>query len=295
MASYNSLSLTRRRDAFVLCILGAGLLLCIIWLLNLIPSGLPLPFSRIRPQENPLAVLALQKVLHDASPIFGTYTPNASPPSTSTWMKSYPDSTLLVHMNLPGTHDSATWNYTSSTQDSLSYASKLGSFHPSDPTFYRCHSHSIAATLEAGMRVFDLRYAYDITRTQLVFWHGDALQSQTATVEDVLFGFYHWLDHHPSEAIILSFQHESKTNDAGTQMALYEALTSPAAKKYLVQTRGALGTLGEARGKITLFRRFDLDLLPAEYEESLPGLHFSPKKWTGKSRFSPTSPQRSLN
>ncbi|KAJ7815694.1 hypothetical protein B0H14DRAFT_2846620 [Mycena olivaceomarginata] len=34
-------------------------------------------------------------------------------------MRNYPDATKLVHMTLPGTHDSATWNYTQATQDSL--------------------------------------------------------------------------------------------------------------------------------------------------------------------------------
>lgn len=70
-----------------------------------------------------LAELALGKVLHDASPIFGDYVDVSS--NTSTWwevlysidmavliacrMKSYADETLLVHMNIPGTHDAATW------------------------------------------------------------------------------------------------------------------------------------------------------------------------------------------
>jgi len=38
-----------------------------------------------------------------------------------------------------------------------------------------------------------------------VFYHSAALQSETATVEDALFGFYRWLDDHPSEAIFFSF------------------------------------------------------------------------------------------
>lgn len=45
-----------------------------------------------------LAELALQKVLQDAAPIFGDY--ETSTLNTSTWMKNYPDSTKLVHMNL---------------------------------------------------------------------------------------------------------------------------------------------------------------------------------------------------
>ena len=42
-----------------------------------------------------LADLALQKVLSDASPIFGYYTKNST--DYSIWMSKYPDSTRLVH------------------------------------------------------------------------------------------------------------------------------------------------------------------------------------------------------
>ncbi|RYC55144.1 hypothetical protein CHU98_g11065, partial [Xylaria longipes] len=48
--------------------------------------------------------------------------------------------------------------------------------------------------------------------------------------------------------------------------------------------RGILGTLGEVRGKIVLFRRFDLDMLPPEFEEAIPGLHMAPGKWLDNSR-----------
>lgn len=51
-----------------------------------------------------LADLALEQVLSAASPILGFYEPNVTTTNTSTWMKKYPDSTMLVHMNIPGTH-----------------------------------------------------------------------------------------------------------------------------------------------------------------------------------------------
>lgn len=60
-------------------------------------------------------------------------------------------------------------------------------------------------------------------------------------------------------------------------------LTSDHAKQYISQAKDELGTLGEARGKITLLRRFDLDLLPASCTGAMPGLHLSPTKWTPNS------------
>lgn len=146
----------------------------------------------------------------------------------------------------------------------------------------------IVSMLNAGIRAFDLRYAQDVTNSTLVFWHGRALQSQTATVDAVMFGFYRWLDEHPSETLLLSFQYEGKkivknVDSSDVQSQLYETLTSPAAQKYILQDRNVLGTLGNARGKIILFRRFDLDLLPSNYEDSIPGIHFSPTKWDNNS------------
>jgi 1-phosphatidylinositol phosphodiesterase len=229
-----------------------------------------------------LAEAALAKVLQDASPIFGHYSNEQT--KLSTWMSEYADDTKLVHMNIPGTHDTATWNYSHATQQSLVSVTKLVSDIEIDNNAYRCQDSSIVHMLNSGIRVFDLRYAHDVTKSALTFWHGPALQSQTATVDDVLFGFYKWLDDHPTEALFLSFQYEpnaemKNSDNANVQRQLYAALTSPAAQQYVDQRRGILGTLGEARGKITLLRRFDLNDLPQSYGRTIPGIHFSPSAW----------------
>ncbi|KAJ6076392.1 hypothetical protein N7499_008373 [Penicillium canescens] len=230
-----------------------------------------------------VADFALHKVLSDATPIFGSYVKESG--EKAQWMKAYPDETLLVHMNIPGTHDSATWNYTQPTQDALRGITDLNQVTVPVPETFRCQELPLIDMLNMGIRAFDLRYALDPTNSSLIFYHSQALLSETATVDDVLFGFYQWLDDHPSETIFLSFQHESSTaryvfDDAASQLKMYNALTSSAARHYFVQTKGQLGTLGDARGKITLLRRFDLDKLPDSYTATLPGLHFSPSLWT---------------
>jgi 1-phosphatidylinositol phosphodiesterase len=237
-------------------------------------------------QSSSLAKFALDKVLNDASPIFGEYVKTTN--RTAEWMKHYADDTLLVHMNIPGTHDSATWNYTQATQDSLIGITDLNQVTVPTPLTFRCQELSLINMLNMGIRAFDLRYAFDPTNTTLIFYHSQALLSETATFNDVLFGFYQWLDDHPSETLFLSLQYEGSTalhasNDAAVQLQLYDALTTPAAQAYFVQTKDELGTLGQARGKITLMRRFDLDQLPASYTDNLPGLHFSPSLWTDNS------------
>ncbi|RDW77653.1 hypothetical protein BP6252_05706 [Coleophoma cylindrospora] len=252
-------------------------------LLSLSTAALAAPLFGRYTSATSLAILAQQKVLHDASPIFGEYEQTSA--NTSEWMKKYPDATKLVHMNIPGTHDSSTWNYSDATQSALKHVTDLDGVTVYPSEIYRCQDKPFIDMLNLGIRAFDLRFAFDPTNSTLVFWHGQALQSETATVEDVLFGFYKWLDDHPSEAVLLSFQYEGSTtlyaaNDAAVQLSMFNVLTSDHAKKYFVQTQGQLGTLGEARGKITLLRRFNLDQLAESYSEQLPGLHFSPSLWT---------------
>ncbi|KAJ5900007.1 hypothetical protein N7495_004751 [Penicillium taxi] len=230
-----------------------------------------------------LGKYALNKLLNDASPIFGSY--NNVSHNKADWMKGYSDDTLLVHMNIPGTHDSATWNYTQATQDALRGITDLNQMTVPTPVAFRCQGRSFIDMLNMGIRAFDLRYAFDPTNTTLIFYHSQALLSESASLDIVLFGFYKWLDDHPTETIFLSLQYEGSTakyasNDASLQLKLYKALTSPVARRFFVQAKNELGTLGEARGKITLMRRFDLDQLPASYTTSLPGIHFSPSVWT---------------
>ena len=102
---------------------------CFALLDSLTPSALASPISVRESGNGPssisLAELALQKVLTGASPIFGGSEANGTSTKTSIWMKNYPDSTKLDHMNIPGTHDSATWNYSIATQDTLLHVTDL--------------------------------------------------------------------------------------------------------------------------------------------------------------------------
>lgn len=74
------------------------------------------------------------------------------------------------------------------------------------------------------------------------------------------------------------------TFDASVQHMIFDILNSTTAAHYIDQTHDVLPTLGTARGKAVLFRRFDLDELPDEYEAALPGLHLSPSLWADNSR-----------
>ncbi|EGO58218.1 hypothetical protein NEUTE1DRAFT_63869 [Neurospora tetrasperma FGSC 2508] len=104
-----------------------------------------------------VADLALQKILGDGRQIFGTFpssfNKSAASKRRAQWMTPLPDSLPLTRLRaIPGTHDSATWNFTTETRNSI----------PSNPSYlpaewFRCQKKSILESLEAGVRFFDLR------------------------------------------------------------------------------------------------------------------------------------------
>ncbi|KAI0847880.1 PLC-like phosphodiesterase [Daldinia vernicosa] len=236
-----------------------------------------------------LGQLALHKVLQDSREVFGVESDNNSSRPYANWMSSVPDATPLAHLNIPGTHDAATWNYSQATQDALAYATRCdGGAGPAPAQVYRTQRYGAAAALDAGVRFFDLRFAFDPLDRDLVFWHGAALLSARATVDDVLFAFYAWLEAHPGEAVLLSFQYEGGTKegagfDGAVRDRLRGVLGSDAARRYIRQDSGRLGTVGESRGKIVLVRRFDMGGDGAE-DEVLPGLHLGPGQWLDNDR-----------
>jgi len=105
-------------------------------------------------------------------------------------------------------------------------------------------------------------------------------------IEDLFFGFYNWLNNHPTEAVLVSINHESGTGtpeDSALYVKLYDILNTPLAQKYWVQTNGTLGTLGDARGKLTLLQRFSYNLLPSSLTHRI-GIYLDPALWTDNAK-----------
>ncbi|KAF5381734.1 hypothetical protein D9615_005397 [Tricholomella constricta] len=225
-----------------------------------------------------LAQAALTEILNRGAPILGYDEGCSKKSKTCDWMAKFPDNTKLVHMNLPGTHDAATWNYSDATQASL-----FRYTGPAKPaSVYRCQERSLFQSLNEGIRVFDLRYAYNPGNDTIGFHHSEALLAPHTTLEDVLFGFYSWLDKHPTEAVLVSMNYEGGTgtpNDAALQEHLYNLFQSNLAKKYWVQSNGTLGILGQARGKLTLLQRFTYTLLPSTSSKRI-GIYLDGAHWS---------------
>lgn len=146
------------------------------------------------------------------------------------WMAKLPDETLLYDITIPGTHDSG-----ASRDDFLG-------------KFAQCQSLSIAEQLSCGVRFFDIRLK--LIGDSLDVYH--SIVDQQLTFETVRRQCKDFLADHPDEVILLCIKEEDD-NNAGFAKAVEKAIQADGDLWY---TENALPTLGEARGKIVLFRRF---------------------------------------
>ncbi|EDR10208.1 uncharacterized protein LACBIDRAFT_318374 [Laccaria bicolor S238N-H82] len=167
-------------------------------------AGLP---SYDHRSQTVLSQAALSDILLRGLPILGPDNGCSKTLETCDWMAKIPDNTPLVRMNLPGTHDTSTWNYSATTQASFTHYTG-----PLPPAYlFRCQERSLLQSLNDGIRVFDLRFAYNPGNDTIGFYHSAALLAPTTTMIDFFFGLYQWLNKHPTEAVLVSINHESGT------------------------------------------------------------------------------------
>ena len=167
---------------------------------------------------------------------------NTPVPGSADWMAALPDETPLCDIVLPGTHDSAT-QYVQ-----LAFFSK-------------CQSLSIAQQLEAGFRYLDIRLGDtekggDYPRLMHGFTNcKTGIFGGTLTLDAVLADCYAFLAQHPTETVIFAVKHEhGDTATADFQRTLQGFTAAREANWLLTDT---LPTLGEARGKLVLLRRWE--------------------------------------
>ncbi|KAJ7856898.1 PLC-like phosphodiesterase [Mycena leptocephala] len=205
-----------------------------------------------------LAQSALSEIIERAAPILGRDNECSPSSPTSNWMSKISDNTKIVDMNLPGTHDSATWNYSDARQAEL-----VKSTEPVRPAaFSRCQERSLVQSLDDGIRVFDMRIAYNPGNDTIGFYHGVML-APTTTLQDVLYGLYTG-----SQTIY----------DRKFEEILFSTLNNELGKKFWLPAAGELGTLGAARGKLILLQRFTYQFLSRPSNHF--GIHLDSEHWT---------------
>ena len=171
-----------------------------------------------------------------AVPFFET--PDDSPAAGSAdWMARLPDEVPLAQVMLPGTHDSAT-RYV-----------QFGAF-------FRCQSLSISGQLEAGFRYLDLRvndkmqlvHNFAACRTGMLPWDS-RLKLSSVLQECALF-----LAQHPTECVVIAVKMEGGSADIASFQYALDAELRGVASSFL--PADALPTVGAARGRIVLMRRY---------------------------------------
>ncbi|MDD6021422.1 MAG: phosphatidylinositol-specific phospholipase C [Oscillospiraceae bacterium] len=151
------------------------------------------------------------------------------------WMTDISDSAYISEISIPGTHDSGAL------------------YEPVQPSA-KCQSSTIADQLDMGVRFLDMRCVISGCGFNIV--HGVVYQAQT--FDDVLDTCGAFLRENPTETIIMSVKPDlEKLNSV--------RLFTKILKKYIDKspdmwyTDDAIPTMGQVRGKIVLFNRFDPD------------------------------------
>lgn len=167
----------------------------------------------------------------DASPVVGS----------TDWMAGLSDDVPLGELSIPGTHDAGT-----------QYV-QLGFFS-------KCQARSIDQQLEDGFRYLDIRLAvsgdglglnhgFCECRTGAAPWSGRLM------LEDVLEDCYAFLAAHPTETVIFTVKQEHGDESVAEFQRILDRYIQEDAERWYLGNE--LPSLGEARGRLVLLRRYD--------------------------------------
>ncbi|KAJ5707008.1 hypothetical protein N7488_006809 [Penicillium malachiteum] len=160
------------------------------------------------------------------------------------WMHELRDDTLLSALSIPGTHNSPTCHVA--------------------PPSVRCQAVSPREQLKNGVRFFDIRvqpqYPDNPAKDELILVHSVFPISLTGNkyFRDLMKEVNDFLEHNPSETLIISLKREGPGNAKDEQLAriLHQHYAREGSRWWV---RPKIPTLGEARGKVVLVRRFNLN------------------------------------
>ena len=195
-----------------------------------------------------LLILLIAVILYATGLIYpggGTGRENLSPDRTD-WMSLIDDQRPLSLINIPGTHDS-------------------GTRYIFPAYIFRDQNTSIPQQLNNGYRYLDVRVALNSAKDGLVIVHAfgscrndAALWSGALTYDSMVEDTLAFLDEHPGETVIFCVKPERSGDDVDRVRELLEQKISESPESWFTENR--IPTLGEARGRIVLARRYDAQL-----------------------------------
>ncbi|EMT61805.1 PLC-like phosphodiesterase [Fusarium oxysporum II5] len=175
------------------------------------------------------------------------YTPNGaflaifSSAQLHRWMHELHDDWPLTLLSIPGTHNSPTC-YTAL---------------PS----VRCQAVDVLEQLKNGVRFLDVRVSVSPDDDELALVHSVFPISLTGTkyFKDMLEDIYKFLDENSSETVIMSIKREGTGKGNDEQLGKYLKHSYADKRRSRWWTEPKIPTLGGARGRIVIVRRFNLD------------------------------------
>ncbi|KAF4505001.1 hypothetical protein G6O67_006999 [Ophiocordyceps sinensis] len=161
--------------------------------------------------------------------------------SLHAWMRELDDAWPLTLLSIPGTHNSPT----------------CFKALPS----VRCQSADVPHQLRNGVRFLDIRVSVDPQHDALALVHSAFPISLTGNkyLADMLDGIYRFIDDNPSETVIMSIKREGTGKGTDGHLAKYLKHSYVDKNRHRWWTEPRIPTLGQARGKIVIVRRFALD------------------------------------
>jgi 1-phosphatidylinositol phosphodiesterase len=197
--------------------------------------------------------------------------------SLSDWMADLPDETLMSDITIPGTHDSCA---------------------KSNIPYVRTQNLSITEQLEAGIRFLDLRLRVH-DDGELYLYHGGIPLNWPLYLkfDKVMSDVFTFMDKHgePSETVIVSINNDDYASKKpafvfynAVQKHIDEAPRDSNGQERWITARTTV-TLGQARGKAILLRRYRAD--PALPTASRIGLDLS-RWWNNHPDFTLLTPDR---
>lgn len=175
--------------------------------------------------------------------------------SLEAWMSALPDTVGLAALSVPGTHNSPT-------------------HHRALPSV-RCQAVPVRAQLDAGVRFLDVRVQVDAGDLALVHGAFPIALGGRKLLAPLLQHVYDFLDAHPSECVIISLKREGRgdaDDDDFARRVKSDVLDRAPPDRWFTLPR--IPTLGEARGRCILFRRYAVSV-----PELIP-LGFDAHEWT---------------
>ena len=156
------------------------------------------------------------------------------------WMKRLDNDKYISDVVLPGTHNSA-------------------SYHPSLPFFSKCQEFDIESQLKKGFRYLDIRL--DATEDGLRLVHGISgcrkglmPWSGSLMLSDVLDACYAFLEENPTEFIVFAVKQDAGDESISEFQTQLKTYIDANPRRWLLTDN--LPTVGQARGKLVLFRRY---------------------------------------